>query len=90
MLSNAGVELLLAPDLPVVEGDEQHDVADHQADGELADLAVHATSSAVVDAGCGAAGGSAAQRSAGVGSSGSSWRRRAPESLSRMSRASRM
>ncbi len=84
----AGVEFLLAPDLPVVQRNEQHDVAGDQPERELADLAVHA-----------AARRSsrrrrrpsrhAVQRSDGVGSSGSSPSRLADESERRIRSASR-
>ncbi len=89
------VELLLLRDLPVVERCEQHDVAGHQADGELTDLAVHPVPPAWAAArlrsrrtcrrSC-----HAAHRSLGVGSSGTSPSRRAAESETRMRSASRM
>ena len=88
------LELLLAPDLPVVEGDEQRDVADHQPQASwriCLFMASPATQrpAASADPRRGAAATPPSARRAS-GRSGSSWRRRAPESLSRISSAMRM
>ena len=87
--SNCASSSSLAPDLPVVERHEQHDVADHQAGGELPDLTVHGSSPAMTWIGRPLRSARrivrdrrhACQRSPGVGSSGSSPSRRADESL---------
>ena len=85
----AGVEFGLAADLPVVERHEQHDVARHDADRELSDLAVHAFAARRSSRRSRRTSLHAFQRSLGVGSSGNSRRRRADESERRISSAIR-